>query len=471
MRFSYVLCGGGGGGRWSRPCAMGAWLGAPSLPSQTIQAELDVISRVAADGTWSLNLLPEGDRDKIYNDFFKMSKRLYLCKQKGDFGGIEVKDYFITDETWAARLTPEGVAFHQAPKSYQYDRLKPFAFDEDFKNRLQRVTGVRFYSLLLSNSEHWARYLADGAWVSYVAVMPEVLKKLETEVNDPAKWKAFAKFLNALPAELSQTKMLKKPLYQQRPSWLTYTTYLDLLQERDVDEGYNVVVLGPSGAGKSHLVNLLFNLEVAVSQGGARSVSKQLRIYQGKDRHDHTVNILDTIGFCERFMPSDELQNIMHHYIKANMMFIDKVVLVCSGRSEAHHLKYMKRFLKLLDRETDSHCFNVVLVYTKTDTDDAMTKEQSLVNIWSELGLGSSDRDYALLGKTLPSTELCGAGVQEADTVSRACCAGFRPDRPYEDIENDLMHVIDATFVPPRARIRPDTRTGCQLQRFLSTSP
>ena len=369
------------------------------------------------------------------------------------------------------RFGPGGVSFGRLPPSYKIE--KSFARTEEVNKRLQQVIGAEGHSWLLANSEHWARYVASGAWVSYWAVTPAVLQKFEEcMAADKQLWKRTRSLVNAVPAQLGKPKMMKRELYPRRPHWVQYLKLLDYLMEEHMQECFNVVVLGPTGGGKSRLINMLCNLDVVESKGGSESVTKRMRIIHGiggvAGGVQMKINILDTIGFCDTLLPEKELDAVLQHYIRTNMALIDKVVLVCEGRLLPLQKASMSRYLEWLGGYTKRNFGNVVLVYTKTDDLDEATKVSSLVNIWSELDLGSPWlMEYEMnSGGLLPSEWMRGAAdaeLHQVNTMKRACCAGFRPGKDYEDLEDDLHAIVNAIFLQPLHRIQVDRHSGCQI--------
>ena len=56
--------------------------------------------------------------------------------------------------------------------------------------------------------------------------------------------------------------------------------------------------------------------------------------------------------------------------------------------------------------------------------------------------------------KTLMSTQLRGWRCEDqGEVLRRACCAGLRPNKTYEEIEDELMSVIDGTLWRAERRI------------------
>ena len=120
--------------------------------------------------------------------------------------------------------------------------------------------------MLLANSEHWARYVAVGAWVSYWALTPEVLQKIKNEVKQEG-WTKVQKYVNAPPEELGRKKGLRKELYPRFESGGGY---------RHRSAGSNCKWEVTPGC------NMVFNLDVSESHAGADSGRTHMSIYQGK---------------------------------------------------------------------------------------------------------------------------------------------------------------------------------------------
>ena len=161
-------------------------------------------------------------------------------------------------------------------------------------------------------------------------------------------------------------------------------------------EKYNILFLGPTGSGKSHLINHLFNKNVAKSDSTQDSVTKEIRFFEGclnmntiDEYNDGSiqersvnlpVNVIDTIGFCDSVMTPRAVLEAIKGSVKVNASYIDKVIIVCSGRIEKGHLDSIKEIMKWLKLE--NYQDNVALVYTKCES---MTQGKKSTELSSRL--------------------------------------------------------------------------------------
>ena len=117
------------------------------------------------------------------------------------------------------------------------------------------------------------------------------------------------------------------------------------MSEQD-DLRYNILFLGPTGAGKSNLINMMFNQKVVESAASAVSITRHLAFIQGTCTYlrDSTtekqeLTVIDTIGFCDSIYSPEQILSLIKSGLQTNLVHLDKVVVVCSGRIEATQAK------------------------------------------------------------------------------------------------------------------------------------
>ena len=81
-------------------------------------------------------------------------------------------------------------------------------------------------------------------------------------------------------------------------------------------------------------------------------------------------------GFCDSVMSPRDVLEAIKGSVKVNASYIDKVIIVCSGRIEKGHLDSIKEIMKWLKLE--KYQDNVVLVYTKCENMTQSKKEVEL---------------------------------------------------------------------------------------------
>ena len=61
-----------------------------------------------------------------------------------------------------------------------------------------------------------------------------------------------------------------------------------------------------------------------------------------------TVNIIDTVGFCDTVFTSKQIFDMIKSSVETNLIHIDKVVVVCSDRLQHTHITAIQQFMKWL---------------------------------------------------------------------------------------------------------------------------
>ena len=95
------------------------------------------------------------------------------------------------------------------------------------------------------------------------------------------------------------------------------------------------------------------------------------------------TNIIDTIGFCDSVFTPKQVLDVIKSSVKVNLCHIDKVVVVCSGRVESHHVQAISQFMKWLHYKKHRNQF--VFVYNKADHCDS--EEEKAENVTGMLEL------------------------------------------------------------------------------------
>jgi hypothetical protein len=80
----------------------------------------------------------------------------------------------------------------------------------------------------------------------------------------------------------------------------------------------------------------------------------------------------------------EEVYGLVKDSSVANMICIDKVVIVCAGRIEKEHQNAVKQFTKWPQYE--KYKPNFVFIYNKCESDDSATKEVNLLNMCEFFG-------------------------------------------------------------------------------------
>ena len=389
--------------------------------------------------------------------------KLYLCFKEETIIGFVYKHWFVTDGSWyiefgEGELLSCTVIVHPNPKP-KYDIDKTFKLTDAVKERMQNVCGATNYSLILRNSEHVARYIQCGSWISLQTAGEGTMKKeLICYMT-----KEHTKYINTMPWDLKKdTPRNLGPLYPQASRSITYEGHKNVLTPLD-NELHNILLLGPTGCGKSSLINLLFNQNVVDAGASATSLTREITFVQGsalfaewRDKSlvskKHGVNLIDTIGFCDSEFSEVEIFDYIKDKLKTNLLHIDRVVIVCSGRLEKEHQKSIKKFMQWL--KYDTYKRNFCFIYSKCDGMDEGKKLALLNEVCGMLGIDTS----VTLG-----------GIRVDRPMVNAL--GFHPKASYDDIIDDVNTLLNTTCEPTceMGTLNMDTRIRIPMNSSICT--
>lgn len=330
--------------------------------------------------------------------------------------------------------------------------VKDFKMTKEVKERMAKLCGTTNFSLALRNSEHVARYIQTGHWMSQQMLgdspMKEFLNNIEkAEIRDRYKRPIEAKkFLNIAPKELEMQPASDLILYPEikHSHAIQHSSNAPLLLTDAEKEAFNIVVLGPSGAGKSTIINNFFNKSVCPTGASAFSITQEVRFYHGKIpvgklNNFEKINIIDTIGFCDSVLTEDEVFKSIKHTLEANVIYIDKVIILSSNRLEAVQVKAISQCMDWLKFKDHKKKFSFIL--NKSDNLTENEKMESLAFICDKL-----DADLTT------SFEEKRGDLTYQIPLNQAF--GFPRNAKYEEVEDSLKNLIAITL----AEIEPENR-------------
>lgn len=391
----------------------------------------------------------------------KFQNDLKLCFRKCRLHGFEYFHYFVTDGKWTMEFGGGGISnmtvlVHANPYA-TYITCKEFSISGEVMQRMRNVCGASAYSLCLRNCEHLANYVHSGTWYSLQMIGDSPIKKaLITHMMQQQ-----AALVNTLPECLKDLNPSDEmpQLYNYPSSMETqpvkFVRRLQALTKNDAD-AINIVVLGPTGAGKSTIINLLFNQKVCKSANSAYSVTRHMDILSGTfdrnyyDEREHrtykqkqAIRIIDSLGFCDTVIGPEEVLKIVKNYIQSNVLYIDKVVILCSGRIENGQACAIKDLMTWLDYT--NHKADFVFVYNKAED---LTEPQRLQRIGEMGEILNFDPRYSFLFPTSSGSK----------QVRFSIATGFPARAPYEEVHQDLVSLYDAvlSFRGDTKRMRVD---------------
>jgi len=362
--------------------------------------------------------------------------------------GRPYQHFWVTDGNWViefggGELLDNSVLVHHNPVHGPTYTEAKFKLTEEVMERMKLVCGAKNYSLALRNCEHLARYIHSGAWISFQMVGNGVLKK-----HFVSYMGEHTKLINILPLELQPIEFEKHPLYPEHEikeamedtGSIKFSRMKKSLTATDNDR-FNIVFLG---SGKSHLINNLFNLTVSPSRASLDSVTKEIRFYEGictfvtmrgwrRVRYNRPVNVIDTIGFCDSVMsPADVLEAIKLS-VKVNASYIDKVVIVCSGRMEKAHADSIRALLGWLKFKQNRNKF--VFILNKSDLLSEVDKQHNLAAMLDRFDVNTEQR-YTWTHED-----------GSVDSMKMNLALGLSPDAKFADVEHDHRSLTKAVLM------------------------
>ena len=394
--------------------------------------------------------------------WFKDRANLYLCYYETMMScDVSYKYFIITDKIKMFGIIDSEKEIRLLPYTEndksRFIEIEHFRMSKDVKRRIMLLSGPgKFnYSHALRNSEHVARYIFSGAWISYQ--MTGGQSGQETSLRtlfEPYMNAEQIKLINVHPKELAPNdEGSMKTIYKEVTNHVKYDAQTLLILDEDT-EHQNIVVIGPTGSGKSALVNQLYNMEVVISKSSPNSVTRKCQYTQGT-YNGRKVNIVDTIGMCDTVLSPEEVYNVVKDSVKANMVFIDKVVVVCYGRIQKDHKDSIGKFMEWLRYE--KYKTNFIFVYNKQEGVPMADRQQHLVEMCSELGVDMTQNT------TITSPDGSRKSIKYVHSL------GIKPGTPFDSIETELIDFTMAVLSKSEQRIKVTFGNEKSKGSFLCT--
>ncbi len=145
-------------------------------------------------------------------------------------------------------------------------------------------------------------------------------------------------------------------------------------------------------------------------------------------------------------MSSTDVLEVIKSSVKINVGYLDKVIVVCSGRIEKAHVDSIKQFMTWLQFESykQKFCF----IYAKSDTLTEDLKAENLAHLCHVLGADPA------------SAAIIQEGNGERFEIRMNLALGFPPGAEFAQIEADFEKLQNATLASyPEQRIPVDKST------------
>lgn len=404
----------------------------------------------------------------------QLSSTLQLCGIETRVSPkVEVVHYFITDGNFIIEFGD----ISRTDRCFRFARSAPrngapvdceFQLTDEVRRRLRQVCGSTNFSLALRNSEHMAKYIQCGSWVSMdMAGGSELFKELRPHLGQSIS------LINTPPSDLAlRTAAVGDGVVYPSLRYVFQPTFASRTYNSNcLLSGFNVLLLGPTGAGKSTIINTLYNRRVALVKASPHSVTKHMDIYSGTYSNRGAVtdlNIIDSIGFCDSVLTAAEVVSIVKGFIQTNDVILHKVVIVCAKRIERDHALAISQFLGWLKYSQNQG--NFVFVYNQAENLDDAERNEALAAMGGLLNVDVGEGIVASRSRFQMPDSQADVQVEQAGVSSQtifvplAIAIGFPPRAPLTQVESDLRMLHNAVFIERHRavpiRMKPD---GCSI--------
>ena len=134
--------------------------------------------------------------------------------------------------------------------------------------------------------------------------------------------------------------------------------------------------------------------------------------------------------------------------VEVNVAYVDKVIIICSGRIEAVQVKAIKQCMDWLQFKSYKTKFS--FIYNKSDQ---LTDAEKIHN----LGYMCEKLDADLTTRFEEKRD----GLSYQTKLNQPL--GFPRDAKYEDVKNDLKNLMAVTLAETPERICFDKQSGCTI--------
>ena len=148
-------------------------------------------------------------------------------------------------------------------------------------------------------------------------------------------------------------------------------------------------------------------------------------------------------------MSKKQVFELIKDKVKVNVAYVDKVIIICSGRIEAVQVEAIKQCMEWLQYK--SYKTNFSFIYNKSDQCDDVEKVENLGYMCHELDADSTTR-----------FEEKRDGFKYQTKLNQPL--GFPKNAKYEDVKTELKNLMAITLANPNPnRITFDKASSCKI--------
>ena len=136
-------------------------------------------------------------------------------------------------------------------------------------------------------------------------------------------------------------------------------------------------------------------------------------------------------GFCDNVLSEKQLFETIKSSVQSNITYIDKVLIICSGRIESVQVKAIKQCMNWLSY--NDHKENFCFIYNKCDE---LKETEKLENLAYMCDVLETD-----LTKTVEYSK-----NNQSYKIQMNLALGFPRHANYEDVKNDHEKLINSTL-------------------------
>ena len=161
------------------------------------------------------------------------------------------------------------------------------------------------------------------------------------------------------------------------------------------------------------------------------TVLTKIYLYKLHNKQEQNSILAIFSGFCDNVLSEKQLFEITKSSIQSNVTYIDKVLIICSGRIENVQVKAIKQCMNWLSY--NNHKENFCFIYNKCDE---LKETEKLENLAYMCDVLETD-----LTKTVEYSK-----NNQSYKIQMNLALGFPRHANYEDVKNDHEKLINSTI-------------------------